>query len=229
MLLDFIRKPVFLIILAAALIAGGIWAYLANRSNQQAQQKAQEAASQSASTAKTAAELTNLTNVAPETLTDSITAQLALADSKAAEVDKKLQLTAIEVDLPGTIEKNSGSTYYIYSTPNDKVNNWVIAISNADNKFVRSRTVKDDYMGSVTTINRSFLKTNFVAALQIAEKNGGQTFRQANTLAELKLTLKNAAPKNWLYWFVDYISKADQKEFQIDASSSALIAPSTTP
>lgn len=228
-MLDFIRKPVFLIILAAALIAGAVWAYLANRSNQQSQQKAQETASQNTSTSTTTATISNLTNAAPETLTDSITTQLALADTKAAEVDKKLLLSAIEVDLPGTIEKSSGSTFYVYSSPNDKVNNWVIAISNADNKFVRSRTAKDDYMGNVTAINRSFLKTNFVAALQAAEKSGGQSFREANTLTEAKLTLKNANPNNWLYWFVDYVSKADQKEFQIDASTGALITPSTTP
>lgn len=217
---DFFRKPIFLIIIAAALIIAGIWAYVSNRNSQQT---AQQAASQtSVSSTSSSSTISNLTNVDPTTLTEEINAQLTLADAKAAEVDKKLVLAAIEVELPATMDRGSGYTYYVYTTTNDKVNNWVIAISNSDNKFVRSRTVKDDFMSGVTPINRSFLKTSYVTALQIVEKNGGKDYRESNTLSAVKLILKNSDPKSWLFWFVDYSTSSSQKEFQIDASNGTL-------
>ncbi|MCX6810773.1 MAG: hypothetical protein NTY30_03540 [Candidatus Berkelbacteria bacterium] len=219
---DFFRKPIFLIILAAALITAGVWAYFSNKSSQQstATTTSQQTTS---STTVTTPTISNLTNIDPKNLTDTINAQLSLADTQAAAVDKKLQLSAIEVDLPGTLDQGSGSTYYIYSTTSDTVNNWVIAISNSDNKYVRSKTVKADYMGNVTTINRSFLKTSYVVAIQIAEKNGGKDYRQGNTLTAAKLTLKNSGANNWLYWTVEYDTASSQKQFQIDASTSAIV------
>lgn len=218
---DFLRKPVFLIILAAALIIAGIWAYISNRNSQKA---AEQTASQSvADTSPVTPTISNLTNIDSATVTEEVNAQLSLADAKAAEVDKKLLLSAIEVELPATMDHGSGYTYYIYATPNDKVNNWVIAISNSDNKFVRSRTMKEDFMTDISPINRSFLKTNYVAAIQVAEKNEGKTYREANTLTSVKLVLKNSGTKGWLYWFVDYISLSNQKEFQIDASNGAFV------
>ncbi len=220
--MDFFRKPIFLIILAAALIAAGVWAYISNRGSQ----TTSTTTTTTTTTSTTTETISNLTNADASTLADGIAAQLALADAKAAEVDKKLQLAAIEVDLPATMDQNSGSTYYIYTSTSDTLNNWVIAISNSDNKFVRSRTVKADYMGSLTSINRSFVKNNFVAALQIAEKNAGKDFRQGNTITGVKLTLKNADPKGWLYWFVDYSTSTNQKEIQIDASTGAVVPAS---
>ena len=138
--MDFFRKPIFLIILAAALIAAGVWAYISNRGSQ----TTSTTTTTTTTTSTTTETISNLTNADASTLADGIAAQLALADAKAAEVDKKLQLAAIEVDLPATMDQNSGSTYYIYTSTSDTLNNWVIAISNSDNKFVRSRTVKAD-------------------------------------------------------------------------------------
>jgi len=40
---------------------------------------------------------------------------------------------------------------------------------------------------------------------------------------EVRLTLKNSDPKNWLYWFVDYVSKNNMKEIQIDASNGSVV------
>lgn len=219
---DFFRKPVFLIILVAALIIAGFWAYFSNRSSQSSTSTSSNN-STTATTTSTTETISNLTNIDPKTLTDVINAQLTLADAKATETDKKLQLSAIEVVLPGSLVQGAGDTYYIYSSTSDTANNWVIAISNTDNKFVRSKTVKADYMGNVTAINRTYLKTSYVSAIQIAEKNGGKDYRQGNTMTSVKLTLKNSDPKGWLYWVVEYSTQTSQKQFKIDASTSAIV------
>jgi len=73
-------------------------------------------------------------------------------------------------------------------------------------------------------VNRSYWKINYISALQTAEKNGGLDFRSANDISEVKLTLKNADPKNWLYWFVNYTAKNNTKQLQIDASTGAVIS-----
>lgn len=224
--MDFLKKPIFIIILAAALIIAGIWAYISNRNQQKAAE--QKAAEQKAASEQKAAEevtkIVNLTNIDSSTVNENITSQVAAADGKAAEVDKKLQLIAVEIKLPGTLDNGSGDSSYVYSSTSDKTNNWVITISNISGKFVRARVPKEDYIGDLSTINRNYWKLNYVAALQVAEKNGGLDFRNANDITEVRLTLKNADPKNWLYWFVDYVSKNNLKEVQIDASTGAVIS-----
>jgi hypothetical protein len=216
--LDFFRKPIFIIILALALIVAGVWAYVSNSNKQKEQTEKQEETTEELSTGK----ISNLTNIEPTALSENVDSQLSIADGKAAEADSKLQLGAIEVILPETLDVNSGDSYYIYTSVSDTIYNWVISVSNSDNRFVRSKTVKSDYIGNVSKINRTYLKNNYVTALQIAEKNGGKEFRESNTISEVRLTLKNTSTKLWLYWFVKYVSSSEIKEYQIDASTGAL-------
>lgn len=220
---EFVKKPIFLIIVVAALIIAVVWAWIGNSNTKKEEQKAQEQAAENST-----AQISNLTNIDSSTITETFAAQLAIADQKALEVDKKMQLAAVQIVLPGDLYPGTGSTFYVYTTPNDKTNNWVISISNSDNKYVRSRTAKTDYMGELTAINRSFLKINYVAALQLAEKNGGLINREANPPAEVTITLKNTEPKSWLYWFVDYVSQSGSKSFQIDANTGALTTDTNT-
>ena len=218
-MLDFLKKPIFLIILAAALIAAGIWAYVSNRN------KTKEA-EQVAESRKQAAEevvISNLTNIDTTYLDADIKNQLTVADTKAAENNRKNQLVAVVVQLPGSLATASGDSGYVYSASSDKVNNWLITISNTSGSFLRALVPKEDYLGDLSAINRDFWKINYLAALQIAEKNGGLDFRNANEISDLKLTLKNGDPNGWLYWFVIYTAKSDVKQFQIDANSGSLV------
>lgn len=220
-MLDFMKKPAFLIILALALIAGGVWYYYSN--------KAQTTTSTSSSTDQTTTttpetKLSDLTTATPASYDDSVKNQLSIADSKLAEVDKKGQLAAVDISLPGTLDIGSGNSIFVYNLSADKVNCWMISISNSSGKFLRAKVPKEDYLGELKAIDRNFWKINYVSALQIAEKNGGLDFRNANTVSEVKITLKNADPKGWLYWFVDYNTKDSNKEVQIDANTGAVIA-----
>jgi len=218
-LLDFLKKPIFIIILAAALVVAGIWAYISNRN--QAKEAEQKAESEKKATE--AVKISNLTNIDSSSLNENITSQASVADGKAAEVDKKFQLIAVEVKLPGSLDTGSGETTYVYASSADKINNWVITVSNTTGKFVRARVPKEDYIGGLGAISRDYWKLNYIAALQIAEKNGGLDFRNSNEVVEVRLTLKNSDPKNWLYWFVDYVSKNNMKEIQIDASNGSVV------
>lgn len=215
---DFLKKPVFLIILAAALIIGGIWAYISNRNEEKVAQQAAEEAQKAKEVV-----ISNLTNINTTTIDTAAEDQLAVADGKAAEVDKKNVLIAVEVRLPQSLDSSSGDTTYIYSSTSDKTNNWIITLSNASNNFLRARVPKEDYIGDLKAVNRSYWKTNYVAALQIAEKNGGLNFRSANEISEIKLLLKNSDPKNWLYWFVSYSGKNNVKQYQIDVSTGGIV------
>ncbi len=216
---DFLKKPVFLIILAVALIIGGIWAYASNRNKEKAAQQVAEEAQKTAEEVK----ISNLTNIDAATLDADIKNQLSTADSKAAETDKKNVLIAVEVRLPQSLASSSGDTSYIYSSMSDKTNNWIVTLSNTSNNFLRAKVPKEDYIGDLKPVNRSYWKINYIAALQVAEKNGGLDFRNANEISEIKLLLKNSDPKNWLYWFVSYSGKNNIKQFQIDASTGSLI------
>lgn len=216
---EFLKKPVFLIILATALIIGGIWAFVSNRNRE----KVIEQVAQEAQKAAEEVKISNLTNIEAKSLDESITSQLATADEKAGATDKRNVLIAIEVHLLGDLATTSGDTSYVYSSTADKTNNWLITISNGSGNFLRARVPKEDYLGDLKPVNRSYWKINYITALQTAEKNGGLDFRNANDISEVKLTLKNADPKNWLYWFVNYMAKNNLKQFQIDASTGAVV------
>ena len=218
-MLDFLKKPIFIIILAAALIIAGTWAYISNRNQAKEEKKNAESEEKAAEQV----EIVDLTNIDPASSNEDIASQLSIADGKAGEVDKKFQLIAVEVRLSGSLATGSGDTSYIYSSSTDKINNWLITISNTSGKFVRARVPKEDYIGNLGAINRDYWKLNYVVALQIAEKNAGLDFRNSNEITEVRLTLKNSDPKNWLYWFVDYVSKNSMKEVQIDASNGSVV------
>jgi len=222
-LLDFLKKPIFLIIIAAAIIAAGIWAYVSNRSEEKAAEE--KAAEEQAKVDPQTQPLTaDLTNIDIGEVTDSIKSQTDIADSNATSVDSRNQLAAIDIQLPKSLAQGSGTTNYIYTSSADRIYNWVISISNASEAFVRSKVYKNDYLGDLTAINRDFWKINYVQALQIAEKNGGLDFRNYYDVSSVCLVLKKGDPKGWLYWYVTYTATGQVNSIQIDANSAAIIS-----
>lgn len=221
-MLDFFKKPIFLIIIVAAIIVAGIWAYISNRSQEKATEEkvAEEQAKVDSQIQPLAADLTNI-DIGE--VTDSIKSQADIADSNATSADSRNQLAAIDIQLPKSLAQGSGTTNYIYTSSADRIYNWVISISNASEAFVRSKVYKNDYLGDLTAINRDFWKINYVQALQIAEKNGGLDFRNHYDVSSVRLVLKNGDPKGWLYWYVTYTATDQVKSIQIDANSAAIV------
>ena len=87
-MLDFLKKPIFLIIIAAAIIAAGIWAYVSNRSQEKAveEKAAEEQAKVDPQTQPLAADLTNI-DIGE--VIDSIKSQTDIADSNATALIAK--------------------------------------------------------------------------------------------------------------------------------------------
>jgi hypothetical protein len=221
--LDFLKKPIFLILIAVAIIAAVIWAYVSNRSAEKvAEEKAVE--EQAAVDLQSQPLVADLTNIDDGEIIDSIKSQTEIADSNATGADSRNQLAAVDIQLPKSLAQGSGTTNYIYTSTADRTNNWVISISNSSQAFVRSRVYKNDYLGNLTAISRNFWKLNYVQALQIAEKNGGLSFRNYYDTSSVRLVLKNGDPKGWLYWYVTYTATGQVKSIQIDADSGAIVA-----
>jgi len=195
-----------LIIVIAVVVSGGFFIY-----------KQKKAATSSNKTAVT------LATAAPGDFDAMIKSQYATAKEKAVAVNPKFQLSAIEIQLPPTLEKNSGTSRYIFSSPDDATNNWTIAISNENNEYMRALIPKDDYFGELTPINTTLWKFNHVTALQIAEKNGGESFRKNNNLSSVRITLRHLLSAEALYWIVEYKGGSSIFRIQIDASTGNII------
>lgn len=202
---NFFSIIAFVIVLAVA-ISGGIFIYK--------QKKAATSSNKSTATLVTAA---------PGDFDAMIKSQYATSKEKAVLANPKFQLSAIEIQLPPTLEKSAGTSRYIFSSPDDTANNWSIAISNENNEYMRALIPKDDYFGEVIPINTTLWKFNHVTAMQLAEKNGGESFRKNNNLSSVRITLRHMLSAEILYWVVEYKGGSSIFRIQIDASTGNII------
>lgn len=215
--MDFFKKPVVIIIVAVAIIAALVWSYVDKRIQQN---KAADAAKKAEESVQT---ITNLSNIDPKDYDTLVKNEYAAATAKALDANPKNVFSALVVELPGTLEVNSGNDRFIYASPTDKANNWTITFSELTGNFIRAIIPKEDYLGNLTVVNTNLWKFHYVTALQIAEKNGGKDWREKNTPTGVTLTLKHGEPNDWLTWTVEYQSKTDKLVKKIDANSGKLI------
>lgn len=225
-MLAFLKRPTVIIVILGLVFGTGFYIY-----NNYRQNKANQAST--AATTETTQTIADLTNADSKDFTTELTNELALADQKAHEYSAAETLSALEIKIPGSLIPRSGNSTYIYDQTKDDKYHFTINISQATANFIRAIIPKDDYFGSMTAINLKSWKLSYIDALKVAEKNGGQDWRKNNTLSELKLTLKNAQPKGWLYWFVKYSSDSSSFEAQVDTFTGRFVSPSeiqtTTP
>lgn len=222
--MNFLKNPTVIIVLLGLVFGGGLYFY----NSYQTKQKAAQDAAKQVETAKTATTTTvaNLTNADPADFAAEIKTEQDLADIKAKAYNPNEALAAIEITIPGNLVPRSGNATYIYDQPKDAANHYTVSIAQATQNFIRAVIPKEDYFGQITPVNPKSYKLKYIEALKVAEKNGGKDFRGKNTLTELKLTLKNADPKGWLYWFVHYSSDKSAFEAQVDAFTGRFVSPS---
>lgn len=194
--MDFFRRPVVILILATMVLVGGVGYYFISRRPNTVT---------NSTVTNSTAQIVNLTNVDPTDYDSVVKDELDLANNKAAAVNSSFVLSAVVVELPKDLLPNTGTNRYIYATDKDKNNNWVITISQKNGNYIRSLIPKADYIGEVSPINKQYWKFNYVMALQIAEKGGGLDWRENNDCTGVNLTLRQAPPKNWLSWIVEYL------------------------
>jgi len=215
LMLDIFKKPVTIIIIFVAILIALGWSYYESwRENRDASTSVEDT---------TPVQITNLATVDAAEFDEVVRDEYALAKSKAQEAKGSNTLRAIEVELPG-VEINSGNNRYVFASPEDTDNNWTITISQLTSNYIRALIPKNDYMGDLEELNTKLWKFNYVTALQLAEANGGLTFRENNSIASIKLTLKHTSPNNWLLWHVTYTSATGSElTVKIDSNSGQII------
>ena len=211
------KSPIFYGIIVLALVSAIGWSLY---SNYTAKKKAAQTASQQAATATT--KVSNLTNFDSTDFDTVVQQEYALALSKAQTANPTNQLGQVEIEIGSSLLPADTNTRYLFSSPADTVNNWMITISETSQSFIRAMVPKEDYAGNITTINVANWKYNFVTALQIAEKNGGLTWRDSNTLTGAKLTLKNSSAGT-LIWLVEYSGSNGNFSITLDAGTGTVI------
>lgn len=214
--MNFRQPAIYIIIFVSLAIALG-WSYFSKKKDVKVENKTK-------TTVQTTQEkISNLTNIDPADF-DSITKETyAIASSKSLEANSGNQIAAIEVKVDGSLSPDTILTRYVFNSTNDSSNNWVISFSGKSNKYIRMLTPVKDFMGTLSPMNTKAWKYNFVTALQLAEKNGGLTWRENKKLQGVKLTLKHTGTKKWLLWVVEYEGEKDNFTVQLDANSGRVV------
>lgn len=216
------RRPAIYIIILVVLVLGGGWFYITNKNKKTATENA--ANTQTATQGSTADKIANLSNINP-TEFDSITKKTyASANQLALEADSAYKIAGVEINVDKDLSPDTFVTRYIFNNPADASTNFVVTFGTTGSQYIRAIIPIKDYMGALAQMNTKAWKYNFVTALQLAEKNGGLTWRENNKITDVKLTLKHTGAKNWLLWVVTYQGENNQKlVVNLDANSGAVI------
>ena len=215
--MNFWKNPIFIGVVVLALLLAIGWSAYSNSAKKKTAQTATQTTSGS-----TATQVSNLTNFDPTDFDTIVKNEYAMALSKAQATDQQNQLGEVEVEIGPSLLPADTNTRYIFTSAADTANNWMITVAETSQSFIRASVPKDDYAGNLTAVSVSNWKYNFVTALQIAEKNGGQTWRDSNTLTGAKLTLKNNSAGT-LIWLIDYSSSNGDFTITLNASDGTVI------
>lgn len=152
-------------------------------------------------------------------------ANLEQAKTKAKDWKTDALLSAVNIKLPKSLETNKAIETFIFGSASDTANWWTFAISENSGKFVRAIVPKEDYLSEVTKpIDTNYWKINYLEALQIAEANGGKTFREANQDVQITLTFGQTQPKGWLWWLAEYKTETGESlKVRINASDKSVV------
>jgi len=147
----------------------------------------------------------DLTTIDYSTINSMVMNNYTTAKQKATTWKGDAKLYNYTVKLPIDLSINNGTETFVFGSDSDKLNWWVLSVSESTNKSLRALIPKEDYLGNtLAPINTSFWKTNYLQAFQKAEIYQGKTFREANANSEITINLSMGEPKGWLWWVVEY-------------------------
>lgn len=157
--------------------------------------------------------VSDLTSLAPSGFDSELNAHYALAKTAAAAWHSDAVVTYVSVSLGTSLKPEQGNEVYVFGSASDLDNWFTFSYSEPKNKSVRAIIPKADYLGDkLTPVNVSYWSMNFVQALQLAEQNGGATFRTANPNPQITVYLSNRTPRGWLWWTVQYEAASGQTQ-----------------
>lgn len=165
----------------------------------------------------------NLTNINPETVTEEAKENFNKAESLALKWKDDAFLVYVNYKL-NSLKLNEGQETYVFDSEKALNLHFTVTFSQKSKKYIRAAIPKEDYLGELLPIDQKYWKINYLAAFQIAEKNGGKDFREKYPKWEINLNLKRDEPKNWLYFIVEYKTKeGDSVSFKINPMTSELV------
>ena len=212
--MEFLKKPIVLIIVAIIGAAVLFWSTFDRQDDNSIQEE--DATSEEV-------EIVNLTNLEPKDFDSVIRTEYAKANEEAKKVNQAYALAAIEIEIGQNLTQDEVLSRYIFTSSKDEENNWVYTVSQATGSYIRALIPKSDYFGSPTEMNTKLWQYNYVTALQLAEENGGQDFREESDITGVKLTLRHYGDDNWLMWIIRYDNELTNKTVYLDASSGDVL------
>lgn len=163
-----------------------------------------EESTTSSQTTEPVTTVSDLTNLAPASFDTDLMTHFTLGKAAARAWKPDAVLSYVSVTL-ATLAPNKGSEVYVFGSASDLDNWFTYSVSQDTGKSVRAIIPKADYLGSqLTPINEAYWSMNYVQALQLAEQNGGATFRISNPNPQMTVYLSNRTPRGWLWWTVEY-------------------------
>lgn len=173
----------------------------------------------------------DITTIDPDSITEESKSNLSLGEKKAGEWSNGAVLYAVSVKIPSTLSASEVVEVYTFGAPASPYDWWTISISVRTGNYIRAVIPKEDYLGSnLIPIARQYWKTNYVEALQVAEKNGGKEWRESKQEAvQINETLMHTDPNNYLYWVVDYqtLSGSDKLVIKVNANTGEVVKESS--
>ena len=211
--MNIFKQPIFLGILAVALIITLILSFVSKKD------ATQTGSNQSATSGTTAQPESNLTTADPSDYDDILKTELAAATKFAIEFNPDYKISVVEVEIGASLQPETINTRYAFSTAKDIRNNWVYTTSQDNGSFLRALIPKADYLGDIVPINMSLWKYNYIPVLQMVDKTAGKDWRSKNTLTGIKMTLKESADLKNLYWTVEYLGDNGNSITVVDATT----------
>lgn len=154
---------------------------------------------------------------------ESLNNNLVQAKEAAKSWKNNAQFTAVVLKITPETKADNLTETFVFGSPDDPQNWWTYSITPTTDQVVRSLTPKEDYLGTdFQPIREEYLKISYIEALNLAEANQGATFRAVNPNYQIGLVLAQTAPKNWLWWQVEYQSADSFLKIIINASDGKI-------
>lgn len=164
----------------------------------------------SASPSATAISSSSILTADPTLVTTDSKSRFALAAQKISAWDmakKNAQFSGLFMTFDPSLSLNSTTEVYVFDSADDSTNHYTVSVSQTSGSSLRAIIPVADYQGVLLPIDQKYWQSNYVEAIQTADKNGGKDFRQGHSVTSVDVNLLRTSPNNYLYWVVTYKTK----------------------
>lgn len=218
-------KKILPFILIVVLIFTAIVIYVAYRSKKNSSTSFQisNENSESSSGQSSSESSTGIGSIDSEAVEAAAKENFKTASDKALSWHADAVFVYSQVKLPD-FTQDSGTETYVFDSPAAPTIHFVFTVSQKSKRFIRAEIPKEDYLGDLKAVPLNYWKISYLAALKIAEQNGGGDFRDSNLNWSIEINLKVDDPSSYLYWVVDYKTEGGNSlSVKINASSSEVV------